>query len=272
MPDRAELRSFLRARRARIRPEDTGITPHGTRRVPGLRRDELSQLAGLSVEYYTQLEQGREIRPSDAVLDALARALRLGAEEREHLYRLARPRAVHEPAAREEVRPAVRELVDSLDAHPAFVLGPRMDVLAWNSLASALIVDFRSVPVARRNIVRLLFLEPSIAVRFTDWDAVAADAVAHLRVATSTADDAALQALVGELSVKSERFAELWARHDVRAKSFGRKTFNHPTVGRLELDYEALALTEPGHTLVVYRAPCQSSAESLRLLASWTAS
>jgi hypothetical protein len=155
----------------------------------------------------------------------------------------------------------------------AIVLGRRMDVLAWNSLAGALIVDFDSVPVAGRNIVRLLFLEPRVSARYADWDSVAADAVAHLRIAAATAGDSALQALVDELTIKSDVFAELWARHEVRAKSYGRKTFDHPAVGRLDLDYEALALSEPGQTLVVYRAPRRSPAEtSLRLLASWTAS
>lgn len=249
MSSRDELRAFLRSRRARLRPEDVGFAACGRRRVPGLRREELSLLAGVSVDYYTELEQGRDVRPSDSVLDAIARALRLDDAEREHLHRLARPRLEAKPD--EAVRPALQALLDSLDAHPAIVLGRRLDVLAWNAPAAALIADFARIPAPERNIVRLLFLDAAVRARYADWDEVAADAVAHLRVA---ALDPGVQALAAELSAASEAFARLWARHDVKPKTHGVKVFDHPTMGRLELAFETLTIAGADQALVIYHA------------------
>jgi transcriptional regulator with XRE-family HTH domain len=246
-----ELRDFLRARRARILPEEVGMPSHGRRRVPGLRREELSRLAGVSVDYYTQLEQGRDIRPSEQVLDALARALSLDESERAHLHRLAR-RSPLPPAEPESVRAGLWELVDSV-GHPAIVLGRCLDVLAWNRLACALIADFPALPESERNIVRLLFLDARVRALYADWDEVAADAVAHLRAAASEREDARLAALVGELTLKSETFAALWARHDVRPKTHGTKRFNHPAAGRLVLDFETLTVPGTAQSLVIYR-------------------
>jgi len=255
----AELSDFLRSRRARLRPEDVGLPDYGRRRVPGLRREELAQLAGVSVDYYVRLEQARDIHPSDSVLDAIAGALRLSDDERAHLFALVRPSRRPRRRAPQRVRPAVRRLLDSAGV-PAFVLGRRMDVLAANALAEAL--------HARGNMLRQVFLDDGARVFFPEWEAVAAETVAYLRL-TADPDDPQLIELVGELSLRSEDFRSLWARHDVKAKSFGVKRFEHPQVGPLELEYESLALPDPDQVLVTYTAaPGSPSATALSLLAT----
>jgi transcriptional regulator with XRE-family HTH domain len=271
MDRRAELGEFLRSRRARLRPEDVGIPDYGRRRVPGLRREELAQLAGVSADYYVRLEQGRDIQPSEAVLDAIARALRLDDAERQHLHRLVRPRprtARRLPAQR--VRPGVRRLLDQMERIPAFVLGRRMDVLAWNRMAAALVADFDALPPHRRNMLGHVFLDPSARELYPDWDVVAEETVAYLRLATGIdPDDAELAALVGELTLNSDVFARLWTRHDVREKTHGSKRFEHPLAGPLTLEYETLALPDPGQVLVTYTAePGSASATALDLLGS----
>ncbi|MBH1937876.1 helix-turn-helix domain-containing protein [Streptomyces sp. AV19] len=272
-----ELSEFLRSRRARLRPEDVGLTPFGgRRRVPGLRREELAQVAGVSVAYYTRLEQGRGQNVSDAVLDAIAGALRLTGAERSHLNKLARPaaRGTGRGAARpQRVRPAVRNLLDTMDNVPAYVLGRRMDILAWNRLAAALLGDFAAVPAQRRNMAWMIFLDPASRELYAEWDRKAADIVALLRMhAGSYPDDPALASLIGELSMKSEEFRRLWAAHDVRDKCYGVKKFHHPVVGGLTLNCETLVLPQdPDQSVVTYHAePGSPSAESLRLLASWS--
>ncbi|GAA0421113.1 helix-turn-helix transcriptional regulator [Streptomyces luteireticuli] len=271
-----ELSEFLRSRRARLRPEDVGLTPFGgRRRVPGLRREELAQVAGVSVAYYTRLEQGRGQNVSDAVLDAIAGALRLTEAERSHLVKLARPaaRSGRGAARPQRVRPAVRNLLDTMDNVPAYVLGRRMDILAWNPLAAALLGDFAAVPAARRNMAWMIFLDPASRELYAEWDRKAADIVALLRThAGSYPDDPALASLIGELSMKSEEFRRLWAAHDVRDKCYGVKKFHHPVVGGLTLNCETLLLPQdPDQSVVTYHAePGSPSAESLRLLASWS--
>jgi transcriptional regulator with XRE-family HTH domain len=257
----AELGDFLRSRRARLQPQDVGLPDYGRRRVPGLRREELAQLAGVSVDYYVRLEQGRDIQPSDSVLDAIATALRLDDAERAHLFTLVRPRPRARRRPSERVRPAVRELVERIE-FPAFVLGRRMDILAANATATALLCGMRE-----RNMMRYFFLDEGARSLYPEWDAVAADSVAHLRLTTAEdPDDAELVELIGELSVHSEAFRRLWARHDVKAKTFGIKRFEHPQVGPLELRYETLRLADPGQSLVTYTPADAVSETALELL------
>ncbi|NUS15713.1 MAG: helix-turn-helix domain-containing protein [Streptomyces sp.] len=270
------LGEFLQSRRARIQPEEVGLPPYGRRRVPGLRREEVAQLAGVSVDYYIRLEQGRGKNVSDAVLDAVARVLRLDPTEQAHLRDLARPdraaAAAPAPAAA-GIRPGVRMLLDRMADCPAMVIDHRMNVLAWNALGDAL-HGFTADP-ARRNMPRLVFLDPRAPELYPEWPAVAAETVAHLRLGAGRhPDDAGLTALVGELSLKSEDFRRLWADHLVREKTYGVKRLNHPVAGELQLAYETLALPgDPDRTIVAYTAPPGTpSADRLALLASWSAS
>jgi transcriptional regulator with XRE-family HTH domain len=274
MDRRAELSDFLRTRRARLQPADAGLEAAGEhRRVPGLRREELAMLAGVSVDYYTRLEQGRGgVHPSDSVLAALARALRLDEAEHAHLERLARAPLAQAPrrAQPQRVRPEVQRLLDRMPEVPAFVLGRRMDVLAWNDLAARLHVDFGALPRRMRNMPRLVFLDDASRQLYPDWERVARETVAFLRFeASAHGDDAELHSLVGELATKSAEFRRWWARHDVREKASGVKRYDHPLVGALELHYETLALPGDEHqTLVTYTAAPGSPSESaLRMLA-----
>ena len=261
---------FLRARREQVRPEDVGIPDLGRRRVPGLRREELAMLSGVSADYYVRLEQGRDQHPSAQVLDALARALRLDEAATVHLHELAVPaprRRRRSRAKLERVRPGVLRLMESWPQSPAFVIGRRMDVLASNGLARAL----SPLCAVGTNGVRATFLDPAIRALYVDFPKEAADTVAALRAAVGPdLDDPHLIELVGELSLKSEDFRRLWARHDVRDKSDGAKRFDHPLVGRLELRYESLAISgADGQSLVVYHAePGSPSAQGLALLSS----
>ncbi|GAA2320927.1 helix-turn-helix transcriptional regulator [Streptomyces kunmingensis] len=278
LDQRAELSEFLRTRRARLQPEDVGIASMGRhRRVPGLRREELAQLAGVSVAYYTRLEQGNGRNVSAEVLDAIARALRLSETEHAHLTHLAKPkqqRKRHRAPRRQQARVALQQLVDSMEGVPAYIGGPRSDILAWNRMAAALFGDWGAMPAGERNWARLTFLNPDYRELFRDWEQKASDMVSYLRLyAGQHPDDPELSALVGELSVKSEEFRKLWATHDVKEKGHGVKRMRHPLVGELTLAYETLHLPDDdGQFLSVYHAePGSPSAEALRLLASWGA-
>jgi transcriptional regulator with XRE-family HTH domain len=272
---RAELSEFLRTRRARLKPEDVGLPEFGRhRRVPGLRREELAQLAGVSVAYYTRLEQGNGRNVSAEVLDAIARALRLSDAEHNHLTHLAKPKAhKKKPSARpQQVRGALRQLIDSLDGVPAYITGRRSDILVWNRMAAAVFGDWSELPAQERNWARMVFLRPEYRDLYIDWDQKAADIVSYLRMdAGCHPDDPRLSALVGELSVKSEEFRRLWAAHDVKEKSHGVKRMRHPLVGNLTLSFESFPLPDDHEqTLITYHAePGSPSAEALRLLASW---
>lgn len=276
MDQRTELSEFLRSRRARLLPEDVGLSPlGGRRRVPGLRREELAQLAGVSVAYYTRLEQGRGRNVSTSVLSAVAGALRLNSTERAHLERLVKPGPdAGRGAARPQLlRPAVQQLLDAMQDVPAYVIGRRLDLLGANRLGLALLGDFTAVPPDRRNMALQIFLDPGARTLYEEWDRKAAEVVAFLRLeAGCHPDDLRLTELVGELSVKSDDFRRLWAAHDVQEKGYGAKHLRHPLVGRLTLWYETLTLAgDSGQQLVTYSAePGSASAESLRLLASWT--
>ncbi|MFF4716800.1 helix-turn-helix domain-containing protein [Streptomyces eurythermus] len=272
---RAELSEFLRSRRARLKPEDVGLSGFGRhRRVPGLRREELAQLAGVSVAYYTRLEQGNGRNVSAEVLDAIARALRLTDAEHAHLMHLARPKTLKrkQGARQQQVRPALRQLLQTMESVPAYVVGRRSEILAWNRMAAALFGDWGDVPPAERNWARLVFLRPEYRELFVDWEQKAIDIVCALRMdAGCHPDDPKLSALVGELSVKSEEFRRLWATHDVKEKSHGVKHLHHPLVGDLALNFETFRLTDDSEqSLITYHAePGSPTAESLRLLASW---
>ncbi|MGW0710754.1 helix-turn-helix domain-containing protein [Streptomyces sp. NPDC002643] len=272
---RAELSEFLRTRRARLQPEDVGLPAFGRhRRVPGLRREELAQLAGVSVAYYTRLEQGNGRNVSAEVLDSIARALRLNAAEHAHLTHLAKPKAhKKKPSARpQQVRASLRQLVDTLDGVPAYVSGRRSDILVWNRMAAAVFGDWSQLPAQERNWARLVFLHPASRDLYVDWDQKAADMVSYLRMdAGCHPDDPRLAALVGELSVKSDEFRRLWATHDVKEKSNGVKQLHHPLVGPLTLAYESFPLPDDqDQTLIIYHPePNSPSAEALHLLSIW---
>lgn len=272
---RAELSEFLRSRRARLKPEDVGLPDFGRhRRVPGLRREELAQLAGVSVAYYTRLEQGNGRNVSAEVLDAIARALRLTGAEHAHLTHLAKPKQHKKrPSTRpQQVRVALRELIDTFDSVPAYVVGRRSEILVWNRMAAAVFGDWAEMPAQERNWARMVFLKPEYRDLFVEWDQKAYDIVSFLRMdAGCHPDDPRLSALVGELSVKSEEFRRLWATHDVKEKNHGVKRLRHPLVGELNLSFESFRLLDDDEqSMVTYHAePGSPSAEALRLLASW---
>ncbi|WP_329500316.1 helix-turn-helix transcriptional regulator [Kitasatospora herbaricolor] len=273
MDRRAELGQFLRSRRARLKPEETGLPDYGgRRRVPGLRREELAQLAGVSVDYYVRLEQGRTDHVSQAVLDAVARALRLGPDERRHLGNLARPRpAAREPRPVQRVLPGLRRLLDAMSDVPAYVLGPDTEVLAWNRPAAALITDFGALEPGRRQKARMIFLDEASRELYADWEQKAADVVAYLRLGAGRhPHDPGLSALIGELSMGSRDFARLWAGQEVRDKTRGSYGFRHPVVGPLELAFETFRLPDdPDQALVAYTVePGSPSEAALRLLLS----
>ena len=274
MDKRAELTEFLRTRRARLQPEDVGLRSYGgRRRVPGLRREELAQLAGVSVDYYVRLEQGRTQNVSEEVLEAVSQALRLDTDERSYLRNLAKPtRSRRRPPRTERVRPGIRRLLDMAEGVPAYVVGRRCDVLAWNRLAAALFTDFGALSPAQRNWGRLIFFNEDLQALFDDWTVKARETVAYLRLkAGEHPDDPELAALVGELSVKSEDFRRWWADHNVKDKSNGRKALHHPLVGELVVDYESLRLPDdPDQVLVTCTVEAGSPSEAnLRLLGSW---
>jgi transcriptional regulator with XRE-family HTH domain len=268
------LGEFLRARRDLVRPEDAGLPPGtGRRRVLGLRREEVALLAGISSEYYLRLEQGRDQHPSPQVIDSLARVLHLEHEAAAYLRKLAEPEPEPEPGRRrpqrraaERVGAGLRQFVLSRTDTPAFVQGRYMDVLVANPLATALSPCYRE----GANLLRSAFLDPQVRALYEDWEQTSASTVASLRtLAGPESNDARLAELVGELSVRSDEFRRLWARHDVRPRTSGVARIHHPQVGLLELNYEKLAVTgADGQLLVIYHAePGSQATERLALLA-----
>jgi len=281
----AELRDFLRASRARIRPVEAGLPEwpgepgRPARRVPGLRREEVAHLAGVSVDYYARLEQGRTRHVSTAVLDAVAHALALNQTERDYFFALVLAQTAHSRSTvaptRPRVRPGVRRVLTSFSGSPAFVLGRGMQLLAMNALARALLFDLDAVPVRQRNLARWMFLSPDARERYVEWEEVASELAAVLRVdAAADPDDPELNELIGELTVKSAEFRSVWCEHRVYECTFGTKRFAHPIAGPMQLDYEALDLPgADGQRIIVYTAPEGSrSEEALNLLASWALS
>lgn len=277
---RAEIRDFLRTRRARIAPHQAGLPAYGgNRRVAGLRREEVALLAGVSVDYYVLMERGNLAGASESVLDGLASALQLDEAERDHLQALARRSGPghtrrSRPAAT-TVRPAIQQVLDAITAAPAWIRNGRHDILAMNQLARALYAPVLADPRRPANTTRFVYLDPAARDFFVDYDVIARDAAAMLRLeATRDPDDRALIELVGELSTRSELFRQRWASQDVRFHRSGLKRLRHPVVGLLDLDFEALKLpNEPGLQINVYTAAIGTpTADALRLLASWAAS
>jgi transcriptional regulator with XRE-family HTH domain len=275
--NRSEIRDFLATRRAKLTPEQVGLPAGGRRRVPGLRREEVAVLAGVSPDWYIRLEKGHINGVSDDVLDAVARALHLSDIEREHLFNLARaakPARVPRRRAKPQIPPSVQRVLDSMNGTAAFVRNGRLDIVASNALGRALYSPVLDQPAHRGNLARFCFLDPHAGDYYPDYDGALAVTVALLRTeAGRNPHDPDLAALVGELATQSEAFRTRWGAHDVRAHRGGVKAFNHPAVGYLELAYDAMELVAaPGLILTAYTAePATPSADNLRLLASWAA-
>jgi transcriptional regulator with XRE-family HTH domain len=269
-----DLGDFLRARRAALDPGRAGLPDDGRmRRVPGLRREELSQLANVSVDYIVRLEQGRTRRVSRAVLNALGDALQLSPDDRAYLITLAEVAPVtvktNPPRARPEVTPPLQQLLDDIREVPAMVVYRRMYVLAWNPGAAALLTDFGALPKGERNLVRLMFLEDAFRSLYADWAPAARDAVAILRMESGLhPDDPDLIALVGELSIQDPDFRTWWSSHPVHGRGSVTRTFNHPIVGTFRLHVHQLSVgTHPDLLLVAYTAPADGpDREALRSL------
>ena len=279
MDARREFADFLASRRAKITPEQAGLPVYGgTRRVSGLRREEVALMAGVSADYYVKLERGNARGVSDSVLEALARALQLDEAEHDHLFDLARavntasriPRRGPKP----QVRPSVQRVLDSMATAPAYVRNRRLDILAANRLGRALIAPVFADPRRPANLARFMFLDPAARDYYLEWEPMASDVVAILRSeAGRDPHDKALQDLIGELSTRSELFRSRWAAHNVRLHRTGVKRLQHPVVGELTLDFDAMELpADTGLTVIAYSAePASPSADNLRLLASWAA-
>lgn len=280
MDTKREIQEFLTSRRARITPSQAGIRSFGSgpRRVPGLRREELASLAGVSIAYYTKLERGDASGVSDTVLEALSRALQLSDAERAHLFDLVRaqqpvPRPRRRRSSPLMIRPAVQRLLDRIDA-PAYVRNGRMDILATNRLGEALYSEILANPRRPANTARFCFLDPRAPTFFVDWEQTADGAVAVLRAeAGRNPHDQDLTNLIGELSTQSDEFRVRWARHDVGTHDAGVKRLQHPLVGHLELSYEGMTLAaDPDLVMFAFTAEVGSKSEqALNLLASWTA-
>lgn len=277
---RAQVRDFLLTRRNRLTPEAAGLPTYGSnRRVPGLRREEVALLAGVSADYYVRLERGNLGGASESILEALAAALRLDEAERAHLYDLARASSAprrRAPRAARKVRPSILRILDSMTSTPAFVRNGRFDILGANLLGRALYAPvFDSALFAQRgpiNSARFMFLDPAAVEFFVDWDKGADDAVAFLRSELGRSPyDRVLADLIGELTTRSSEFTARWARHDVKFHRTGVKRLRHPLVGELALPYEALELAaDPGLRLNVYTPePDSPEQQALSWLASW---
>ncbi|MDG4780730.1 helix-turn-helix transcriptional regulator [Micromonospora sp. WMMD961] len=274
-PYARELGDFLRARRSRLRPHDVGLEPGGRRKVTGLRREELALLAGLSTDYYQRIEQGREVRPSDDVLDALAGALGLDDKERRHLFTLAHAARRSMPARvsrdPERVPEGTRRLLRVMDT-PAVVLGRHLDLLDWNPMAQALLGDPDAYPAGRLNMLMLLFDDTLTGERgCPDWERQALDYIGMMRAAVATdPTHPRATAIVGELSIRSAQFRRLWAQHDVRDSVSGTKTFRIPGVGDIVLAWDTYPLPgNPGSVMLVFTAePGSPDVDRLQLLAS----
>ncbi|SNT61174.1 Helix-turn-helix domain-containing protein [Asanoa hainanensis] len=265
--NRSELAAFLRTRRARLRPSDVGLPGSGTgpRRTPGLRRQEVAELAGMSIDYYIRLEQGRGPQPSRQVLAALARALLLTIDEREYLFRIAgeAPPAVVGPSR--ELLPAIRFLLDTMPLTPAYVVDAKYDLLAWNPLATRFIGDLSAYPLDDRNMIRWMFRRPPEDVHWRDEDALAftASSVADLRAAYARyPGDPGIEQLVTELLGLSPLFARLWGSHDVAVRRGVRKRVDHPDVGPLEFECQVLHISDSDQRMIVYCAEPGSPTEA----------
>ncbi|MGW3625711.1 MmyB family transcriptional regulator [Streptomyces sp. NPDC000880] len=266
-----ELGAFLKARRSDLTPAAVGLADgSGVRRVRGLRREEVAQLAMISTDYYTRLEQGRLAGASSTVLDGIAAALRLTADERTYLFQLADKtdrQAPHRPAGPERVHPQLRLLIDNLRDSPAMVLGRWLDVLAWNPLATAVFRDFAEVPAGRRNFLRMLFLDSQVRDRYAEWHPVARNCVGFVRAAAEGIVEPRLASLVGELSLRDTDFRTWWAERHASYQTRGTKNLTHPEAGDYALDWQVLRSPDEGQTVMVMTAePGSHGLEVLRRL------
>ncbi|WP_344908384.1 helix-turn-helix transcriptional regulator [Actinomadura meridiana] len=268
--DRQQLAEFLRSRRARVQPVDVGLPTGTRRRTPGLRREEVAQLAGMSVDYYIRLEQGRGPHPSRQILRALARALRLTSRESDHLHQLAGQAPEPPSAMSHDVPAGILHLLERLDDTPAYVLNARYDILAWNAMAAALLTDFAAKDPCDRNVVRWLFLGPAIERYDTDdyISRLARESVANLRTASGRyPDDRGLAQLIAEVSARNPLFARLWDEGEVGVEHNNRKRIRHPVVGELEVHFDVLYVPERDQRVVLYTTtPGTPSHESMKLL------
>jgi transcriptional regulator with XRE-family HTH domain len=273
-----ELADFLRRARAKADPGRSGLPADDrVRRVAGLRREEVARLARVSTDYYTRLEQGRRITPSAGVIDAIAGALDLDEAGRTHLLHLMgnEPTRTRRPQHAQRARPGLHQLLDTLDGHPAMILGRRTDVLGANRLARALLTDFETMPAKHRNYARWMFLDPEARRRLIDWDDQARAVVENLRLDVGRdPDDPATRAFVAELAAASPEFATWWEQHGVYQRTHGTKRFRHPVVGELTAHYETLTMPgDPDQTLFIYTTePATRSREAMNLLTSWSLS
>ncbi|MEU4466006.1 helix-turn-helix domain-containing protein [Streptomyces sp. NPDC024017] len=270
-----ELGEFLKKRRSKLSPRTVGLpSTSRPRRVEGLRREEVAQLASISTDYYTRLEQGR-MQASVPVLDTIARVLHLDDDERGHLFQLAGRTTVRtRRRGVQRVQPQLQRVLEDLNSVPAMVLGRRGDILAWNALAAALVTDFSRLPEKHRNCPRLIFTDPAMRSLYADWETAAQVTVAQLRrEAANYPEDPRLIALVGELSMRDKQFAHWWGDHRVAARSVGTKTLIHPVMGEVTLDCDTLtAGTDPDQYMTVWTAaPGSPAHDQLRILASWAA-
>jgi transcriptional regulator with XRE-family HTH domain len=261
-----ELAAFLRTRRERLDPRDFGLpAPRRSRRTPGLRREEVAELAGVSVDYVVRLEQARGLRPSADVVEALARALRLAPDERAYLFDLTvrRPRDA-DRLATAAAQPLAR-LVADLSPLPAMLLNHRYDILAWNGEMAGLLVDFDTLPRAQRNSMWLCLMHPRVRELYLDRERVVREGIAHLRAAWAAhPDDRALTGLIAQFSAGDEDFARLWAEQDVKVSGRGRKVMRHPEVGVITVQFETLKpLQDPDQLLVIYCAADEESQSAL---------
>ncbi|GCE09589.1 helix-turn-helix transcriptional regulator [Dictyobacter aurantiacus] len=268
---RTELASFLRTRRSQLSPADVGLPRTARRKTAGLRREEVAQLAGVGVTWYTWLEQGRDINVSTQVLDSLAQTFRLTTAEKIHLYLLAgQPSPAHPVPPSEYVSPFLHRFLEEIGRNnPAYITGRRWDVLAWNRAACQVLADFDTMPVEERNIVRLLFTNEEYRRRSRDWEAVARRVLAQLRVSSGLyRNDPQLRALIADLQQRSSEFARWWPRHDVQERREGRKEFFHPHVGSLVFDHDTFQIEDaPGLKMVVYLPADEETARKLTQLA-----
>jgi transcriptional regulator with XRE-family HTH domain len=267
---RGELGAFLRARRADVDPAAARLDAAGNRRVRGLRREEVAQLASISADYYTRLEQGRLASASESVLDALANALRLSDDERTYLYRLANKgdQGQRRPRDAAGVRQPTRQLLENLRDTPAMVLGRHLEILAWNHLATLVFKDFATVRGQERNFLRMLFLDPDVRARYADWEPLARFCVGFVRADSGAASEPRLAQLIGELSLSDEDFRTWWAERHASYAVSGAKTLTHPLTGPYTLDWQVLRLPEDDQILMIMTAPDAASLEALHRIAS----
>jgi transcriptional regulator with XRE-family HTH domain len=262
--NRPDLAAFLRARRARLTPRDAGLPDTGRRRTPGLRRQEVAQLAGMSVDYYIRLEQGRGPRPSRQVLSALARALLLNGDEREYLFLTAGEVPPQPARPGREITPGIRHLLDGMPATPAYVVDAAYNILAWNQLAVPFIGDHAGRETDR-NMIRWMFRRPANDIVWSDADSVrfTRSTVADLRASYARyPGDQEIESLVGELLALSPLFAEMWSSYDVEVRGPMLKRIAHPRLGRLEFECQVLHIAETGQRIIAYCAAPGSPTEA----------